>query len=140
MAQNNTDKMLRYWRSGSYHPDRLRQARMPPHPTLLLRRKLFDNFGTYDTSFRITVDCEAMLRWLKKGQIRLRNIPEVLIKMRIGGESNRSLDRIFRKNWEDLRAIRRHGIGGVDVLIAMNVSKLSQFRRRDRRQAIEGLK
>lgn len=138
VAQDDPNRVIRYWRSGSYHPNLLRRGWMPPHPTLFLRREVFDRHGAYDTSFRIAADYEAMLRWLTKGQIRLAYIPEVLVKMRVGGESNRSLERILRKSREDLRAIRRHDIGGIDVLIAKNFGKVSQFIRRDRQQDTKG--
>ena len=35
-----------------------------------------------------------MLRWLVKGQIRLSYVPEVMVRMRVGGESNRSIGRL----------------------------------------------
>jgi hypothetical protein len=56
----------------------------------------------------------------------------VLVKMRVGGESNRSLGRILRKSREDLRAIRHHKVGGLSVMAAKNLSKVTQFLRRDR--------
>jgi len=111
---------------------------MPPHPTLFLRREVFERFGAYNTDFRIAADYEAILRWLTKGQIRLAYIPEVLVKMRIGGESNRSLERILRKSREDLRAIRLHNIGGMQVLAAKNLSKITQFLRRDQNYTASG--
>lgn len=138
VAGDDPSRVIRYWQSGSYHPDKLRQGWMPPHPTLFLRREVFERHGAYDTDFRIAADYEAILRWLTKGRIRLAYIPEVLVKMRVGGESNRSLGRILRKSREDLRAIRRHGIGGVDVLLAKNLSKLSQFLRRDHGHDVKG--
>lgn len=120
-------RVIRYWKAGPYHPDHLRRGWMPPHPTLYLRREVFTRWGVYDTDFRIAADYEAMLRWLVKGQIRLAYIPEVMVRMRVGGESNRSLDRIFRKSWEDYRAIRRHGVGGAQTLFLKNFRKISQF-------------
>ncbi|PTR11620.1 hypothetical protein C8J28_12612 [Cereibacter azotoformans] len=105
---------------------------MPPHPTLYLRRGVFLRHGAYDTSFRISADYDAMLRWLANGHIRLAYIPEVLVKMRTGGESNRSLGHILRKSREDLRALRRNEVGGMGTLILKNVSKLSQFIHRER--------
>lgn len=119
-------------RSGAYRPELLRRGWMPPHPTLFLRRAVFERHGAYDTSFRIAADYEAILRWLTRGQLRLAYLPEVLVQMRVGGESNRSLGRILRKSREDLCAIRRHRIGGLGVLAAKNLSKLGQFQQRDR--------
>ncbi|MFG6589224.1 glycosyltransferase family 2 protein [Sulfitobacter sp. MOLA879] len=127
VSASNTGKIVRHWRSGPYHPDLLKRGWMPPHPTLYLRREVFDRWGLYDTSMRIAADYEAMLRYLVRGDIRLAYIPEVLVKMRVGGESNRSLSRILHKSREDYTALRRYGVGGINSLLAKNFSKLEQF-------------
>ena len=127
VSATDTDRVIRRWRSGTYHSSLLKRGWMPPHPTLYLRRSVFETWGLYDTDFRIAADYEAMLRWLMKGEIKLGYIPKVMVRMRVGGESNRSLDRILRKSREDYRAIRRHRVGGVGTLLAKNVSKLRQF-------------
>lgn len=127
VAADNPDRVVRHWRSGCFSSAKLKQGWMPPHPTLYLRRDVFDAYGVYDTSFRIAADYDAMLRYLGGGKIKLAYIPEVLVKMRLGGESNRSLGRIFRKSREDLRAIRKNRVGGVGTLAAKNLSKLGQF-------------
>jgi hypothetical protein len=87
--------------------------------------------NSYDTDFRIAADYEAMLRWLVKGQIRLAYIPEVMVRMRVGSESNRFLGRIIRKSREDYGAMRRHGVGDVGTLLSKNFSKIDQFIRKD---------
>ncbi|MDR7127125.1 glycosyltransferase family 2 protein [Pseudotabrizicola sp. 4114] len=130
VAKDDPARVIRYWQSEPYHPALLKRGWMPPHPTLFLRREVFERHGAYDTSFRIAADYDAMLRWLTKGQLRLAHIPEVLVKMRVGGESNRSLSRILTKSAEDYRALRRNGVGGIGTLVAKNLSKLPQFLRR----------
>jgi len=75
----------------------------------------------------IAADYEAMLLYFVKGDIRLAYIPEVLVKMRVGGESNRSRSRILRKSREDYIALRRHKVGGINTLLVKNFSKLEQF-------------
>lgn len=127
VAATDTQKVVRYWKSGEYTPKRLARGWMPPHPTLYLRREVFDRFGLYDTSFSIAADYDAMLRYLAKGQITLAYIPEVMVRMRLGGESNRSLERIVRKTREDYRAIRNNQVGGLGTLAAKNFSKIGQF-------------
>lgn len=127
VSASDPSRVIRHWRSGPYCEARLKHGWMPPHPTLYLRREVFDRWGLYDTSMRIAADYEAMLRYLVKGQIRLAYIPEVLVKMRVGGESNRSVSRILRKSREDYIAIRRYGVGGIGTLMAKNFSKLGQF-------------
>ncbi len=71
-----------------------------------------------------------MLRLLGRGGVRTAYIPGVLVKMRVGGASNRSLRNILRKSREDYRALRTNGVGGVAALAWKNLSKLPQFFRR----------
>lgn len=120
-------KVIRHWVSGDFTPAKLRQGWMPPHPTMYLRRDVFEKFGAYDTTYRIAADYEAFLRWFGRGNLRMGYIPEVLVKMRVGGESNRSLGRILRKSHEDYRALRGNEIGGLGTLALKNLRKVSQF-------------
>lgn len=127
VSKADPSRIIRRWRSGTYHPAQLARGWMPPHPTLYLRRSVIEQWGGFDTSFRIAADYDAMLRYLARGRIRLAYIPEVLVKMRVGGESNRSLSRILRKSREDYTALRRNEVGGMGALIWKNLSKLGQF-------------
>lgn len=127
VAKDNPSRIIRRWRSGAYSRNKLAWGWMPPHPTLYLRRRVIDEWGVFDTRFRIAADYDAMLRYLAQGKIRLAYIPEVLVKMRVGGESNRSLSRILLKSREDYATLRRNGVGGIGALIWKNLSKLPQF-------------
>lgn len=100
---------------------------MPPHPTLFLQREVFERFGSYDTSYQISGENEAILRWFGKGGIGSAYLPEMLVKMRVGGESNSSLGRILRNSRQDYRALRSSGVGGLGALAWKNLSKLPQF-------------
>ena len=132
VSASDPRRVVRHWTAGVYSPHLLKRGWMPPHPTLYLRREVFEKFGLYDTSFSIAADYDAMLRYLAHGKIKLAYIPEVLVKMRLGGESNRSFERIVRKSREDLRAIRKNGVGGIGTLAAKNFSKLRQFIVKDK--------
>ncbi|MEM9312018.1 MAG: glycosyltransferase family 2 protein, partial [Pseudomonadota bacterium] len=131
VAVDDPSRVIRHWRSGGYDPALLKRGWMPPHPTLYLRREVFENYGLYDASYRISGDYDAMLRYLAKGRISLAYVPEVLVKMRVGGESNRSLERIARKSREDLRALRENGVGGIMTLAAKNLRKVTQFTKKE---------
>lgn len=133
VSAGDTDRVIRHWTSGEYNPRLLAKGWMPPHPTLYLRREVFDRFGLYDTSFSIAADYDAMLRYLAQGGIKLAYIPEVMVKMRLGGESNRSLERILQKSREDYRAIRKNQVGGLGTLAAKNLSKIGQFFVKDKK-------
>ena len=132
VSARSINKVIRHWRSGPYDRTQLKHGWMPPHPTLYLRREVFEEWGLYDPNFRIAADYDAMLRYLWTGQIKLAYLPEVLVKMRVGGESNRSLKHIVKKSREDYLALRRNGVGGAGALFAKNTSKLKQFMIRER--------
>jgi len=131
VASDDLSRILRRWRSGTYTREKLRRGWMPPHPTLYLRREVFDRWGYYDPKMKIAADYDAMLRWLIQGQIQLAYVPKVLVTMRTGGASNRSLSQLLRKSHEDYTAIRRNGAGGLGTLALKNLSKLHQFLPKD---------
>ncbi len=126
------DKVVRYWRAGEYSRSKLKSGWMPPHPTFYVRRSLYERMGGFDTSLRVAADYDCMLRFLWCGEIKCHYVPEVLVKMRLGGASNRSIANILRKSAEDYRVIRRNKVGGVHTLIWKNISKIPQFVVRER--------
>ncbi len=127
VARDDETHVIRHWSAGPYAQSNLKRGWMPPHPTLYLRREVFARAGLYDTSYRIAGDYDGMLRFLTKGQVRLAYIPQVMVRMKIGGVSNRSFAHMIRKSREDYRAIRRYKVGGIGTLMAKNLSKISQF-------------
>lgn len=127
VAASDTSRVIRHWHAGDYRPAKLRQGWMPPHPALFLRRSVIERLGGYDTSYRIAADYDTILRYFGRGGISAAWLPEVLVKMRVGGESNRSLGRILLKSREDYRALRTNGVGGFGSLAWKNLSKLNQF-------------
>lgn len=129
VAKADTSRIIRHWCSGRYSPSRLAWGWMPPHPALFLRRRVIERWGGFDTQFRIAADYDAILRYFAQGKIRTAYIPRVLVKMRVGGESNRSLSKIIRKSREDYKALRRNRVGGLCALIWKNLRKLEQFWR-----------
>lgn len=127
VSASDPGRIVRHWASGAYDPALLRRGWMPPHPALFLRRDVITRHGGYDTSFRIAADYDTILRYFGIGGISAAYLPEVLVKMRVGGESNRSIGHILRKSREDYRALRKNGIGGMGALALKNVGKLHQF-------------
>jgi GT2 family glycosyltransferase len=114
-------------RAGAFARERLKFGWMPPHPTLYVRRDVYAALGAFDTSFRIAADYDFMLRFLRSTPGKIVYIPEVLVRMRAGGASNRSLRNVIRKSAEDYRALRKNGVGGLGTLFLKNGQKLGQF-------------
>jgi glycosyltransferase len=124
--KTDTSKILRYWKSRPFHHRLLSRGWMPAHPTFFVRRSLYERYGQFDTSYRIAADYDFMLRVLSK-RIHAHYLPILMYKMRIGGESNKSLRNIIRKMREDHRALRSNKVGGISSLIIKNLSKIPQF-------------
>jgi len=127
VSKEDTSKLVRYWRAGEYTPARLRRGWMPPHPTLYVRREWYERIGSFNTGYRIAADYDFILRLFSHPEFKAAYIPEVLVTMRVGGASNRSLRNVARKSREDYRALRANGVGGLGTLTWKNVSKLGQF-------------
>ncbi|MDY7545649.1 glycosyltransferase family 2 protein [Glaciimonas sp. CA11.2] len=127
VKRHDASQVVRYWRSGKYSSARILRGWMPPHPTFYVRRDLYHSLGLFNTKFRIAADYESILRILERGRIRAEYIPEVLVRMRVGGVSNRSVRNMVLKTCEDYRAMRMNEIGGVTTLLLKNLTKLPQF-------------
>ncbi len=127
VANADPERVVRHWRSGKWAPRRLRFGWMPPHPTLYVRRALIEQLGGFDRMLRIAADYDFMLRVLRRPGINVAYVNKVLVRMRMGGISNRSLRLLLRKSREDLISLRRNEIGGWLALICKNVRKLPQF-------------
>jgi len=128
VSAKDTSRVIRHWASGRFQRSALRYGWMPPHPTFYIRRTVLERLGNYDTTYQIAADYDAMLRWLWSGKIKPAYIPHVMVKMRVGGESNRSLGRILKKSREDYRALKSNGVGGLGALLFKNIRKIKQFR------------
>jgi len=125
--KENTNKIIRFWKSCEFKPNLLREGWMPPHPTLFLKKEVYEKYGLFDLSFNISADYDFMLRVLNDSQLKFGYLPKVITKMRVGGTSNRSLENIIKKTREDYRAIKINKIGNFLTLIRKNTSKLKQF-------------
>jgi len=130
VRKDDPGQVVRTWRSAAFSAARLAHGWMPPHPTFYVRRTVYERLGGYDTSYRIAADYDCVLRLLGKGGVCAAYIPEVLVKMRVGGASNRSLRNILQKSREDYRALRVNDVGGLAALAWKNLSKLPQFFKR----------
>jgi len=128
VSKNNQDKVIRYWKSSPFKTGKFKHGWMPPHPTFFVKREIYEKYGYFNTNFKIAADYELMLRLLEKHKISTCYIPEVLIKMRLGGVSNRNLKNLVIKSSEDYKAWKVNNLnGGFYTILLKNLSKISQF-------------
>lgn len=105
----DTSKTVRYWKSKNFVSGLFAKGWCPPHPTFFARRTIYEKIGGFDLSYSIAADFELMMRFLEVHNIRAKYIPDVLVNMRVGGVSNRSIKNIIVQNLEILRALKSHG-------------------------------
>ncbi len=122
------DHTVRYWKSGRYHPLKYYFGWMPPHPTFFVRKRLYDRYGSFYLRYTIAADYELMLRLIMKHRISPKYIPRVLVRMSLGGKSNRSLANIVKANLEVRQAWRNNGLSfGYLVPLLKPAQKVAQL-------------
>lgn len=130
--QADIDSIVRYWRSRDFIHELFRQGWMPAHPTFYARKTAYDRCGCYDISYRIAADFELMFRMLEVNRIRTVYLPSMLVRMRLGGATNKSLVNIIGQNREILRTLRSHypHVGVTCFVFNKLFNRLRQFTSR----------
>ena len=135
ILQSFNFEIVRYWKTQKYEftsePQKNRAIKhgwMPPHPTLFIRKEIFNKYGFYRTDMKIAADYEMILRLLYKIKINTYYLPITTYLMSTGGTSNKSLVNIIQKSKEDLRAMKLNGISFPAItLFYKNIIKVPQF-------------
>ena len=128
VQQEDTDKIIRTWKTGTFHKKNFYYGWMPPHPTFFVRKEVYDQAGLFNISLQSSADYEIMLRILLKLNIPAHYIPRVIVKMRTGGMSNASLWNRLRANKEDRLAWKLNGLEPYFFTLLMKpLRKIPQF-------------
>ncbi len=108
--KTNTNKVIRLWKGFSYKRYRFLYGWMPAHPTFYLRRELIGDSGGYESHYFTAADYEFMARYLYRYRISARYLPKLIVKMRVGGQSNVTLKSRLRANRRDYLAMKKNRI------------------------------
>ena len=108
--QDNPNKVLRYYDSGHFHPNKFKYGWMPAHPTVFVKRALYDAVGPFATNYQIAADYEMLIRILAIQRARYAYLPKPVVRMRSGGASTAGLSRNWILNQEIIRACKENGI------------------------------
>ena len=123
-------KVVRRWKSNDFNPRALKYGWMPPHPTVYVRREVYQQVGEYDEWFRISADYDMMLR-IFSAHYHTCYIPEVLVSMETGGASNRNTKARLSKTQEDYIALKKNHVGAGYLTVACKqLRKVRQFLRK----------
>ncbi|QNN43047.1 glycosyltransferase family 2 protein [Pedobacter roseus] len=124
----DTNKVIRKWRSKQTTLTDLKRGWMPAHPTLYLRKELFEKYGIYALDLGTAADYELILRYFYTHRIKTVYLPLLMVKMRMGGLSNQSLKSRYYAFINDYKALKRNKVPNpFFVLFKKKLSKLGQF-------------
>lgn len=129
--RNNTSRVVRFWKAGKYRRKKFLDGWMPPHPAFFLKRSCYEKYDYFDLRFTTSADYELMLRMLFKHEVSCAYIPSVMVRMRVGGQSNLSLVNRLKANREDRQAWLVNGLKPrFYTTILKPLSKVGQFLKR----------
>lgn len=134
VSQTDPGKVLRYWKSKPYVPGMFEAGWHPAHPTLFVRRSLLRELGGFSTNYRFHADFDLMVRLFIAKRISSIYLPEVLVRMRTGGHSNRSIRNIYQGNRESYVIAKQFGVATSPLWIPRKLGfRVAQFFKRPRR-------
>ena len=121
-------KIVRKWRSGKYRSGIFNWGWMPPHPTFYCRKKLFEELGLYSLDYGSAADYELMLRFIHANKTNVFYLNKVLVKMILGGISNKSFKNRVKALQFDLKAMRNNDIlFPIVTLLCKPLRKIMQY-------------
>jgi glycosyltransferase len=127
----DVNQIVRNWRSQPFHRKLLNRGWMPAHPTLFLKNEVYDDNGDFNLEYDIAADYDFILRVFQNTDYKFHYLPETIVKMRVGGASNRSLKNIIEKTKEDFRAAKTNGLNvPFKVILQKNLTKIPQWFRK----------
>lgn len=124
----NLEKIVRLYSSKRFTPRRFAYGYMPAHPSFYVRKHCYDNLGLYKPGYRIAADYELLMRFIYRHKIPYMYLPEIMVYMRTGGVSNKSVLSRYTLNREIIRACKENGVNtNMAVLSLKYLSKIFEY-------------
>ena len=130
VSQNNTDNIVRVWKTGKQRP--MRYGWLPAHPTFYIKRECYEKYGYFNLNYPLAADFELMLRFVERYGVKLTYLPEHLVKMRLGGATSKNLTNIYKQDVETIKAFKENGLPGGNIMYLFwrYLPKIKQFFRK----------
>lgn len=126
---NDPSVNVRKWVTGPYNEKYgFRRGWHPAHPSFFVKKELYDKYGSFEIDYKIAADFELMLRYLERYKVKSAYLDYPMVRMRLGGESNKSIKSHFIGNKECYRAFKKNGVHVSWFYPAVRLgSKLKQY-------------
>lgn len=108
VKQGNVDQVVRFWKSREYESGLFKSGWMPAHPTFFVRKSVYDKLGSFNLNYKIAADFELLFRFIEQNKIKTKYLPRVLVRMRLGGTTNKNISNIIRQNKEIISILTKH--------------------------------
>ncbi len=127
-------KPIRYWKSNTYKKGLFNLGWAPPHPSLFLRRSLFEKFGYFNIDKGNSADFELMRRFIQENEIKTKYINKVFVVMRYGGESNKNIASIIKQNYTIIKilGLQNNIFGLLKYIYFKAINRIKQFLSRNK--------
>lgn len=120
--------IVRKWKSKPGSRLLLELGWMPAHPTLYIKKSVYQQYGNYRLDFGTAADYELILRFFYRHSIKTCYVNAVFIKMLTGGISNKSFLNHVTGNRNDLKAMKIHRIHAPFIAVFLKpLQKLIQY-------------
>ncbi len=108
VSQNNVEQVVRFWKSNDYKSGLFKSGWMPAHPTFFVRKSVYERLGSFNLDYKLAADFELLFRFIEQNKIKTQYLPKVLVKMRLGGATNKNLSNILKQNKEIFTILRKY--------------------------------
>lgn len=123
---NDRGKRVRNWISKEFKYSKLKRGWMPLHPTFYVKKLIYDKYGSFDETKKVSSDYQLVLEFLYKNKITTCYLNKYIIKMKDGGNST-SFKNMFKKFREDLSIMKQYHLNRFIAFPYKTLSKLGQF-------------
>ena len=127
----DTNHIVRYWKTTDYTPNAFRKGWHPAHPTFYARRECYERLGGFRLDMPLSADFELMLRFIEVNQLKTKPLDKVLVRMRVGGATSRNIMSILHGIVQCRHSFRVNGVKQPFYYPVLRfVPKLKQFIQR----------
>lgn len=110
VRDDDLTKCVRYYSSKRFRRWQMRMGFMPAHPSFYCRRSVYERYGVFDPSFRISADFELLLRLIFIERIKAQYISMDFVTMRIGGASTSGMKSYIERFRENSTIFKKNGV------------------------------
>ena len=120
MDHETMSKPKRKWITKSTN---VRTGNILAHPTLYLKKEVYDEMGLYDLKYKVVSDYDFMVKLLISKKYNLVHIKEYLIHMRLGGASSAGLKGYLYNLKESYQILKDNKIKFAAIISVIRIIK-----------------